>query len=596
MFSLVNRQSFSTTSLPTITTAANKTPSSSTTPLTALNKTTPSSITPLYSLPSSNSSGTYPNLLPRDDDKQKKPVKSYVSTQSYRPELRFNLSTPGPTHSSVFNEETPKITPNQIPSTNDIRHHDFYGQSSVNASTPIVMQPIKNNTVKQQAHISMPEPINTINYSTPIISSPTPPAFSPRRSDPVVLPLQHPPVIPIVPPTNTDNNQHNNPPPIFNHSNSFPSNTNPTYNNGYPNNGYTATTSGYSFNSNNTNYNSYSPSNYMSNGYPNNNNAAFSTTTNSQQVYSSPSRVTTNNTSLPLNPTDIVQNAATYPEKEAVIKPPISTTTSSSGLQLPPMPAFKSSTPAPSTLKSTNPYNNKMKYSNSVLSLKPDEDDKTATKGKEHSEDDDDDWDVVKPIHNRPPTPAKENTFDDDDSSYDYSDMIYSRKDGHHVTEEEDDDDWVDQAIDPFADNFTIEVAANATTATILAEETKIKEEKRPSVVTTLQPTIEILDPTLLTMRDEKTVEEKQMDATVVRQYEEKESNEIEVYTQPMFTPRPYPISTPQPPLIELDLPENKVYPTNVVKAGAPPKMSESNPYNSKNKQSHLKRKALTYA
>ncbi|KAI8967687.1 hypothetical protein BDF20DRAFT_917297 [Mycotypha africana] len=155
-----------------------------------------------------------------------------------------------------------------------------------------------------------------------------------------------------------------------------------------------------------------------------------------------------------------------------------------------------------------------------------------------------------KSVKNRPPTPIESATietnvenFSDDDtraddttSEVDYSDMIYKKgsekslrqrdeKDGwkmikkaEQVTdesqlqpqqqsrqqqgEEEDsaedseDEEWQDDAIDPFADNVDTDLMTGSTTAN--KPTMTVKEKRRESnLVTTLSPTLEIIDPTM---------------------------------------------------------------------------------------------------
>ncbi|KAK4513112.1 something about silencing protein 10 [Mucor velutinosus] len=371
----------------------------------------------------------------------------------------------------------------------------------------------------------------------------------------------------------------------------------------------------------------------------------------------------------------------------ASVKPPLVSAASSSGFQIPPMPVCASSSsssnlttkpqPQPqvqqkrkSTLAPTNPYYNKQDeppLSNSTISLKPDEGQPKEymhqdllglgrDNGKDDDEDEDDDWDIVRPAKtpHRPPTPMASNAAvneqeedeDDKESAIDYSDMIYhsgekvqEEKEKKHThsdheeeneeeEEEEGEEDWEDTAIDPFDDDFAVHVpkGSKATSATVVGD---FRKKRASSVVTTLSPTIQILDPTIIPattspiaspeeaeekiiVQKRKPKQDKTEEDNTPRQYVEKESQEIEhrpitphmnrqsmgsyvsssVAATPapsFYSPSPAPPHPSQQlsyyshsqstPLIELHLPEDeqsKVYPTNILKAGAPPDSSAS--------------------
>ncbi|KAL7336271.1 hypothetical protein PS15p_201627 [Mucor circinelloides] len=379
------------------------------------------------------------------------------------------------------------------------------------------------------------------------------------------------------------------------------------------------------------------------------------------------------------------------PSSYAPAKPPLVSAASSSGFQLPPMPVFATSsssnittTPQPkpqaqqkqkSTLAPTNPYykhQDEPELSTSTISLKPDEEqpkqhvnqdllsnDNGEEKEEEEEEEEDDDWDIIRPTKtpHRPPTPIASNAVireeeeeDDKESAIDYSDMIYHSGEkvqeekeqkqvhlGHEgEEEEEEEEDWEDTAIDPFDDDFAVHVpkGSKATSATVVGD---FRKKRASSVVTTLTPTIQILDPTIVLTtttspvaeeniivqkrkpKQDKTAEED----NTPRQYVEKESQEIEHRPHNMkrqsmgsylpssvaatpapssYLPSPAPVPPQQhqqhhhqnsyysrsqsTPLIELDSPQDeqsKVYPTNILKAGAPPgslpQVHANNPY-----------------
>ncbi|KAI8367090.1 hypothetical protein BD560DRAFT_400067, partial [Blakeslea trispora] len=254
-------------------------------------------------------------------------------------------------------------------------------------------------------------------------------------------------------------------------------------------------------------------------------------------------------------------------------------------------------------------------YSDSVLSLKPDENhDHNHAKGNSNTSSDNDNT-VDHPrdrLLNRPPTPMEPTTiehthFSDEDSEIDYSDMIYQRKDNDCLVDpvtdttkddpndhierdegdgsEDEDDGWKDTAIDPFADVFDIQESndPNRTTATIANLDDNTDEKK---------PALKVLDPTLISRKVSKVSPENHSTAKAIpdgpRRYEEKESNEIEIRS-PQYSLTPaqppniqYSGLHPQP-LVELDLLAHEeqpvVLPTNTLRASKPPPMSPTNPY-----------------
>jgi hypothetical protein len=580
------------------------------------------------------------------------------SAKRYQPELQFAVASPTPEPSSVFYTKTPVVS--NITPLLALNSQQF---ASNTPSKPIVMQPVRPTTVPPPTtvstntasnesirnHMPMPVPTDVSSYkpsssnsnSAPssynnntnrppainvINSQPSaPPPFSPQKSDPIVLPLSQQQQQPT---TSSYNNHHNhNEPPAYFHSNN--------------------------------NYNTHATAPYYH-----------------QQVRQDN---TSPGLSLPLNPNNIVHNASSfhnqpYQHQPYPLNPPISTSASSNGLQLPLKPVFASSSSNNSTnqptsmplnkleqlqCKPTNPFlrKNKPLFSNSVLSLKPDEE---QPKRSDTEEDDDDDWDnipvvVTSPTKNRAPTPipvtAESNDDDDDDESeVDYSDMIYDRRNeteeeinhkpveaeeeiNHEPVEaeeegeeEESDDDgtWQDPAVDPFADSFAVHLpkASTATSATITSD---IKSPNK--IATSLSGSVQILDPTLAAAsvsrkkstnkvaieeefkKEDKVAEEGDAVTNGPHQYEEKESEEIEVrppqhersqsslggyLRSTTDTPGPeyqhpaafYNQSQQPAPPTEFGLlgqeEHMKVYPTNILKAGAPPLMSANNPYNKK--------------
>lgn len=519
----------------------------------------PTSVTPLYGLDNSSSHNSLP---PRQSNMT--PNKSYLSSQTYKPELQFALMSPTPSPTTVFYQKTPAITPATKPVTivspklssntaSSSLNHQFYNNSNSNqnitrpASTPIVLEPVRNK-------MSMPEPVDIVSSYTPMPISSAPSSYNqqPHRQP---TPISRPP----------PNYRNNHSDPIVQHqqqSYGTPAPTIPvatSYNN-EQNNGSNA-----SFTSN----------------YQQQNNTSFP---NYQRNESSSTPI-----SLPLSPNEILQNVFSQSNSNIASTPT-------------PPPVI------PTNTSTTNPYYKKQQqqqpkksiFSDSFLSLKPDEDQHNGI-----VEEEEEDWDnvIIKRIHT-PPVPAM--AISDNESDYDYSDMIYDRR-------KEDEPTLIEES-DPFADSFAVEVP------------------KPPTMVKTLDPTIQILDPTMLSrqlstktaveeeaekkanlkmssQQEEKTAEEEQMK----RKYEEKESEEIEpptpfigfktpiqhARTQSLGgalaennnTPRPVYghqqlsspafFNYPQQSLIEEELVENKVYPTNILKAG-PPVMSENNPYSKK--------------
>lgn len=614
------------------------------------------------------------------------------STKRYQPELQFSVASPIPEKSSVFYSKTPVISNSAPPPT--INGHAFTSNAP---SNPIVMQPVRptvtsppptetnaNTSEPVRNHMSMPVPTDVSPYkpvatntnssavpsssssnirppATNVTSHSTPPTpYSSQKSDPIVLPLsqQHhyhqTPPVPVAPPaasTPSHNNTHH-----LNHNESL----------------------AYFQNSNNYDTNSPVTSKMAIHTPAITASTATTTAATTAPYYHQQVRHQDNaspSASLPLNPNNIVQNASSYPnqhyqqQQSYPPKPPITTSACNNGFQLPPMPVFESSygnsakqpTSMPLNKQDQHqhhlPHNNinssldkkKPLFSNSVLMLKPDEE-QTQQNVTEQEEEDDDDWDnepvSTSTIRNRVPTSNHmHSTSDsDDESEVDYSDMIYDRRDdsekeigpkeakkeaeseaesedGSDADDDDDDETWVDPAVDPFADSFSVSLhKASTATSTTLADDTKSRTETDPS----LSSSIQILDPTLAApssisqkrSKEDKVAEETEERPAVTNgphQYEEKESTEIEVrppahgisqsslsgFLRPdMATPGPvyrhqnqtssqatfYTQSQQQVPVDPFDsLSEEeqlKVYPTNILKAGAPPIMSTHNTYN----------------
>ena len=692
---------------------------------------------------SNNSDSQHPALPPRDQNASKKPIKSYLSSERYKPELQFALASPTPSPSSVFYQKTPKITPSISPlhaletpkittatakDNTPLNNHNFYGNnnsnshnassgnSNINPTSPIIMQPARPAFTQPQPsqpastqptsqpiinHMDMPIPtdVNPINYQ-PIVATtnnsapssysnhhtPTvnvtspdnhhqPPQYSLHNPDPIVLPLaqqQHynsaPAVIPVAPPNPMYQNQQNG-------SNSSSSSYFPPQQQqqqqSYPYQPIRQSTSSppvsLPLNSNAM----YQHSNYSQQQQQQQHLPTQQPQYSFNSVYqSTPPPQQQSQQSQQPPPPPPQQRQQHYQST----KPPLASASSSSGFQLPPMPAFVSSSTTTaaasksqpqkqnSTLALSNPYYKKQddqkkpQFSNSTISLKPDEE-----QPNEHS-DEEDDWDNIKSKKStyRPPTPiavaVSDHSEDDDDkeSEIDYSDMIYDRrnesneekqvvedqqgeeKEQEEEEEEEEEGDWEDTAIDPFDDDFAVHVpkGSTATSATVVGD---FRKKKSSSTVTSLTPSLQILDPTILPTTtttsppplEEKIAVEKRkpkqdkieelVEDNTPRQYVEKESEDIEPrpitphvrqpsmgsfippsstsatsssgsFYQPLQAQHQHqhlqnsyynrPQSTP---LIELDLPEDessKVYPTNILKAGAPPPpMSANNPY-----------------
>ncbi|KAI8645311.1 hypothetical protein BD408DRAFT_429839 [Parasitella parasitica] len=626
-------------------------------------------IKPLYSISSADSQ--QPALPPRDQNANKKPVKSYLQPERYKPELQFSLASPTPSPSSVFYEKTPKLSPAISPlpaletakaSTPSIQNSNEplniqknydNGTCSNNSNgnnvppSPIVMQPSRpafnSQPPRPLNRMEMPFPtdVNPANFR-PIAANHSAPSlyndhhhhseYPPNKSDPIVLPLsqqpqQHYNTIPaaiLAPP----------PSPLYQKNESdaacFPQHIQQQQQS-YP----------YQPMRQNT------PSPAIS--LPFNSNAIYHHSKYSQQPQQQPFQPIYQATPPP------------QPQYQST-KPSFVPASSSGGFQLPSMPTSasfnnaKTTTKQNSTFSPTNPYykkqdKEKSKFSNSTISLKPDEE-----QPHEHEDEgeDEDDWDNVNPerktslgsstpvASTATPTASTLADVNDDDkeSEIDYSDMIYDRRnesteEGNDVKDDEDkDDNWEDTAVDPFDDDFAIHVSKEsmATSAIVVGDSGK---QRASSVVTNLAPAIQILDPTLavtptlslplsiskIAVEKRKPPQDKVEDLfegkSTSHQYVEKESEEIEhrpialhsrrqsmgAYLSPSTygTPIPGP-SSHQPlqhqyqhqqlfynnrpqstPLIELDLQEDeqsKVYPTNTLKAGAPPSvMSPDNPY-----------------
>ncbi|KAL0137181.1 hypothetical protein V8B55DRAFT_1546156 [Mucor lusitanicus] len=560
----------------------------------------------------------------------------------------------------------------------------------INTSRPASTQPIIN-----RMEMPMPADVNPVHFQSisnhsapssynnhpPSVTSPAqsasyqPPPYAPHHSDPIVLPLSeptsqhyHPPALIPVAPSNPQQHDAN--------ASYFPPQQQQQPH--YPYQPMRQSTSSPAIalplNTNGTIY--HQQANYAQ--------------PSQQQQQQSPSA---QQSSYSFNSVYQATPPAPAPVSQsyASVKPPLVSAGSSSGFQLPPMPVFASSSlssssshvtakPQPqaqqkATLAPTNPYyknQDEPALSTSTISLKPDEGHQQPQKQNNTNQDllgfdaeddnddddDDDDWDIVRPTktpHHRPPTPMASNTAavdredeDDKESAIDYSDMVYHSGEKQEEDDEEE-EDWEDTAIDPFDDDFAVHVpkGSKATSATV--------KKRASSVVTTLTPTIQILDPTIvpaattttatttspittsaeqdddsdddekekITVQKRKPKQDKTEQDNTPRQHVEKESQEIEhrpitphmhrpsmgsylpssssstmvaATPAPLFySPSPAPPSQQQhsyyhrpqsTPLIEMDLPQDeqsKVYPTNMLKAGAPPagasQSQQANPY-----------------
>ncbi|KAI9247078.1 hypothetical protein EDC94DRAFT_366829 [Helicostylum pulchrum] len=578
---------------------------------------------PLYGLSSSSSQ---PNLPPRQQNMSpapsfltQKPVKSYLPSQTYKPELQFSITSPTPAPNSVFYQKTPALAPARPIVTVQPQNTT----SDATTTTP-AMRP----TTSAPTHMAMPEPIDTVSSSYTPVSSYHNHATTPTSyNDPTLLQLQQrasTPNIPVVPAYTANNNtsypnyqrQNSTPislplgandmvsyaPPVQQNYNSGTPPPQQSYNNSAPpaQQNYNSTPPAQQSYNNSTppaqqSYNNSTPPAQQS--YNNSTppvQQSYNNTPPAQQNYNTPPAYTTsqqnyNNTPAPVTPKNYLNSPVSVPPQTVptTIVPLNNQTTSSSTS----MPLNKQAT--------TNPYFKKQPskpviFSNSVLTLKPDEEGQD-----EKDDEEEDEWDSMVPVTKRPPTPPAPTVSSDDESEYDYSDMIYDRR-------QEEEEEPLELESDPFADSFAVKAA-----------------EAKPT-----EPSIRILDPTTLSrqlstkiaVEDETsdTVDERQLDTCAVRTYEEKESEEAEQHdrirtyeekeseeiepvfprfqtpiqhARPTFTTAaentPGPVYQQQPSgffnndVVEQEDSNNTVlYPTNILRAGAPPKMSASNPYN----------------
>lgn len=574
---------------------------------------------PLYAIQSSSSQ---PALPPRQHDAtpSKIPVKSYLPSQTYQPELQFSLASPSPVSSSVFYQKTPTSKPAIIvqSKTNPSYHNPTTSMADTDMSVhmnmpePVDMTP--PTASKQDTNVVQHQPRSSI---IPVVT-PYPPTYQRQDSPPISLPLSsndisHNASYPQKSSSSSNYNTtassvqqtynhpasvaHNfsNTPPATQIYNNIPpatqnySSTPPTtqsFNNTPP-----ATLSYKNTPTAAQSYTSSAPINYNSQTTPpvqQSFNVQHSFTENimSQQCLSASIRTQQHN----LNPSapDHQSFNATVPTSR------YGTPVQQSSYSILPLEKYTQHPSAPAittTQNSTsismplnkqeqepvnNPYFVKKQsipvFSNSVLSLKPDEE-------QPEEQENDDDWDALPTFTKRVHTPPPPQTKSDDESEYDYSDMIYDRR---------------KEEADPFADSFAI-----------------------PSKVKPLESSIQIIDPTLLSRqlstkiavedateieepapqnegitKNDNTVhmyEEKESDEVVkeekkVRTYEEKESEEIEprAFLTPFSRPMELTPNYQQQLFFNTPVEEVKVYPTNILRAGAPPRMSATNPYSKK--------------
>ena len=468
------------------------------------------SITPLYSLNES-----LPALPPRQNNTSNKPVKSYLPSQTYKPELHFALSSPSPSPNSVFYQQTPALTPAATISV--VSPH---GNSSNMSSS----HPFYNDSIPQRpasTPMTMPEPMDTTPNYTPVQSHS-------RQSTPV-----------------------NRPPPTQHHSDPYSS----------------------SF------HNTPPPYSYQNNTPPAN---------VDQQRQSSPP------ISLPLSATEILQNAFHHPQQYPV---PRNNVSSPAVFASTPVnnPAVVSSHSIPKK-SSTNPYYNRNEqqtkpvFSDPILSLKPDENKHDTTE---------EDWDDEITVIKTPPVVVTS----DAESDYDYSDMVYERR--------EKDEPLIEES-DPFADRFAVEVPS---TFTVLEPTLVDSLTRKPSKIEEPSGLVRQLSKIAVEPKEEKTAE----DPELMRKYEEKESNEIEpkpnveslTFQTPIQTPMRHartPSLMDTPPFVRqasspaffvtppVEDEQAHVYPTNILKAGPP--SSENNVYSQKQGGKHdniVKENELTY-
>lgn len=585
---------------------------------------------PLYAIQASSSQ---PALPPRQHDipPSKKPVKSYLPSQTYQPELQFSVASPSPDSSSVFYQKTPItkpvviVKPQSKPSSS---YHNATASTSdvdvpihMNMPEPVAVTP--PTTSKKDTIILQPQPRTS---STIPIVTPYPPTYQRKDSAPITLPLGTNDILQnasypqksynnssynITPPATQNynstapaqQNYNTTPPATQNYNNTPPTqqsyNSTPPEPQIYNKNPMTSAPAQHSFNATTPAQQSYNstpsePQSYNSNPLASaSTQHSFNATALVQQNFSSsapahqsfntsgPAHQSFNLTAPPSRYNTPVQHSSYSTLPPSIYNTPVQH--SSYSTSPPGQYPQHHSAPVIATTKNcastsmplnkqeqgpaTNPYLNKKQskplFSNSVMTLKPDEE-----QPEEH-EDDNDDWDILpavtKRVHTPPPPPQ---TISDDESEYDYSDMIYDRRN----------EDEVDPFADPFADSFAV-----------------------PNLVKTLEPTIQILDPTVLSRqlstkiavedvieKEENVVpcEEIVKEEDVVRTYEEKESEEIEsrpiqkpflrtVDKTPIYQQPPFFNHTPEEE-------EVKVYPTNILRAGAPPRMSATNPYSKK--------------
>ncbi|KAG2200301.1 hypothetical protein INT47_000294 [Mucor saturninus] len=552
---------------------------------------------PLYSMQSSSSQ---PALPPRQHDgaPSKKPVKSYLPSQTYRPELQFTVSSPSPVSSSVFYQQTPVAKPSVV--TQPTYHN--ITTSTADADVPIHMnmpEPLDMTPPKppqQDTRILQHQPRSSSTIPT---VTPYPPTYQRRDSAPISLPLGSNDIL-----QNASYHQNNSNPTKYNEVSPVKQNYSHApsvahnYNNTVP----------VAQNFNNTpptnqSYNNTPPATQNYNGTPsgmhNYNNNSSSSAPVAQDVripspmgqnFNSKQSFGVNSASAPAQQ-QIFGLASHHnfdsSQNHSGTTPPsrYSTPIQNSSYSTLPLEKYSQHHSAPTNTTSrtyvqeqgstTNPCfkknQSKPVFSNSVLTLKPDE-----QQLEEHEDDDTNEWDTLptatKRVHTPPPPPQ---AVSDDESEYDYSDMIYDRR-----KEEE---------VDPFADSFAV-----------------------PTIVKTLEPSIQIVDPTVLSrqlstkiavedaveetepvvqikptiednehrVHEEKASNEIVKEVNEVRTYEEKESEEIE--ERPFQTPFSRPMEIPHVNQTLIEAEEVKVYPTNILRAGAPPQMSATNPYSKK--------------
>lgn len=554
-----------------------------------------------------------------------KPVKSYLSS------LQFSITSPTPAPNSVFYQNTPALAPAK----------PTVATSQQQNNTPPV-RPVAPST-----HMSMPEPIDTSTSSyTSIVSNhnrptspisstmhqrasaptipvasaypPTYPNYSRQNSTPITLPLSSNDIASNGPyshntsPVQQNYNHITTPPPQQQQSyNNVPS-THHNYNNVPPTqqnySNAPSTQQSYTplpplqssyYNTSQQNYNgtpSAPPPSYNDQPSYHHTEPSYSTPTYGSSLPTQPSSVST-----PLPPVSQSVHYYSSPTVPTMGSMPWNNQSSSTLTSIPlnnqststltsmPLKNQSSSTVSSKPLNqqqqqqqtsTTNPYFKKHPpkpvFSNSIMTLKPDEE------GADEAEEEDE-WDTLNPVSKRPPTPPAPAPTSDDESEYDYSDMIYDRRESDP------------ESSDPFADTFAV------------------KATKKSTIEPAAVATVEILDPTIVKRQLSTKIaveptseirvyeEKKSQEVVEIRKYEEKESEEIEPRFQtpiqharpalltsmestPVFQQQPTPAPTPvffSPPVVEKDV-NATVYPTNILRAGAPPMMSANNPYNKK--------------